>query len=156
MADRLPIEHYIEECFIKCAQVVLGARIFQSDQAKPAPDKRSARWVRKIAQTRLLAAKHACMRSLRPPHVGNSAVLMGWLWSTPLLLLLLALLPAEPRPKSSKTVVARLQYLLEVEELAGLTAQLEPWRRDVFTPLVIEVGGQQHQHYVSQHILVLL
>ncbi|WIA19787.1 hypothetical protein OEZ85_005698 [Tetradesmus obliquus] len=74
MADRLPIEHYIEECFVKCAQVILGARIFQSDQSKPAPDKRSARW-----------------------------------------------------------------FLLEVEELAGLTAQLEPWRRDVFTPLVIEV-----------------
>ncbi|KAF6256683.1 autophagy-related protein 13-domain-containing protein [Scenedesmus sp. NREL 46B-D3] len=74
MADRLPIEHYIEECFIKCSQVVLGARIFQPDQSRPAPDKRSARW-----------------------------------------------------------------FLLEVEELAGLAARLEPWRRDVFTPLVIEV-----------------
>jgi hypothetical protein len=47
MADRLPIEHYIEEFFVKCAQVVLGARIFQPDQSRPAPDKRSARWVRK-------------------------------------------------------------------------------------------------------------
>lgn len=48
--------------------------------------------------------------------------------------------------------LARLQFLLEVEELAGLTAQLEPWRRDVFTPLVIEVGGQQQQQ--PQHTLI--
>jgi hypothetical protein len=38
---------------------------------------------------------------------------------------------------------ARFQFLLEVGELAGLTARLEPWRRDVFTPLVIEVGNTQ-------------
>jgi hypothetical protein len=28
---------------------------------------------------------------------------------------------------------------LEIEELAGLTQQLQPWRRDVYAPLIIEV-----------------
>jgi hypothetical protein len=51
---------------------------------------------------------------------------------------------------------ARLQFLLEVEELAGLTAHLEPWRRDVFTPLVIEVGSQHHQQICSTASTVLL
>lgn len=31
------------------------------------------------------------------------------------------------------------QFLLEIEELAGLTQHLEPWRRDVYAPLIIEV-----------------
>lgn len=31
------------------------------------------------------------------------------------------------------------QFMLEVEERAGLSARLEPWRRDVYAPLVIEV-----------------
>jgi hypothetical protein len=33
-----------------------------------------------------------------------------------------------------------MQFLLEIEELAGLTQQLEPWRRDVYAPLIIEAG----------------
>jgi hypothetical protein len=32
------------------------------------------------------------------------------------------------------------QFLLEIDELAGLSQRLEPWRRDVYAPLIIEVG----------------
>jgi len=35
-----------------------------------------------------------------------------------------------------------MQFLLEVEELAGLSQRLEPWRRDVYAPLVLEVNHQ--------------
>lgn len=42
------------------------------------------------------------------------------------------------------------QFLLEIEELAGLSALLEPWRRDIYAPLVIEVrhlGGLSAMKY---------
>lgn len=34
-----------------------------------------------------------------------------------------------------------MQFLLEIDELAGLSQRLEPWRRDVYAPLIIEVGA---------------
>ncbi|GBF96972.1 hypothetical protein Rsub_09769 [Raphidocelis subcapitata] len=44
MAERLTIEHYVGECCLKCAQVVLAARI-PRDQAAIAPsDRRAGRW----------------------------------------------------------------------------------------------------------------
>jgi hypothetical protein len=40
-------------------------------------------------------------------------------------------------------VSAPPQFLLEVEEVAGLAKQLEAWRRDIYQPLAIEVSGTQ-------------
>lgn len=52
--------------------------------------------------------------------------------------------------KSCAVVPLLLQFLLEVEELAGLTQRLEPWRRDVFAPLIIEVQAQtEHAVHLS-------
>eukprot|EP00879_Flechtneria_rotunda_P022052 GHRR01023267.1.p1 GENE.GHRR01023267.1~~GHRR01023267.1.p1 ORF type:complete len:354 (+),score=78.69 GHRR01023267.1:72-1133(+) len=77
MAERLTMEHYIGECFLKCAQVILSARIYRAER-KQAPEKRSARW----------------------------------------------------------------QFHLEVDELTGLPQRLQPWRRDIYAPMVIEVFVQ--------------
>lgn len=46
MADRLTVEHYIGKCFEKCAQIVLGSRVYQVEENKASQDKRSAQWVR--------------------------------------------------------------------------------------------------------------
>jgi len=37
------------------------------------------------------------------------------------------------------TTTTQIQFLLEVDEVAGLAQQLEAWRRDIYQPLVIEV-----------------
>lgn len=42
MADKLTIERYIAECFVKCANVVLSSRVYNGSRA--APDRRSSRW----------------------------------------------------------------------------------------------------------------
>lgn len=44
MASALTVEHYTTECFVKCAQVILSARLPPKPNALP--DKRSSRWVR--------------------------------------------------------------------------------------------------------------
>ena len=45
MAEWLTIEHYVGECTLKCAQVILSARIPRTKCATEAPEKRSGRWV---------------------------------------------------------------------------------------------------------------
>jgi hypothetical protein len=41
----LTLEDYIGESYVKCANIILGSRIFQSEQQKPPADRRSGRWV---------------------------------------------------------------------------------------------------------------
>ena len=43
MTEKLGIETYISECFVKCAQVVLSSRIYCASPV--VPDKRASRWV---------------------------------------------------------------------------------------------------------------
>ncbi|KXZ52518.1 hypothetical protein GPECTOR_9g562 [Gonium pectorale] len=77
MADRLTIEHYVGEAFVKCGQVILGSRIMPtgpSQQTRPARDKRAGRW-----------------------------------------------------------------FLLELDELEGVGKELELWRKDISSPLVVEI-----------------
>jgi hypothetical protein len=45
MAERLTIEHYVGECVLKCAQVVLAARMPRAPGVEAPIDKRSGRWV---------------------------------------------------------------------------------------------------------------
>lgn len=54
------------------------------------------------------------------------------------------------------------QFYLEVEELEGAQAELEPWKRDFGSPLVIEVSGGGSVHactlrlqHRQQHNVVL-
>eukprot|EP00877_Chromochloris_zofingiensis_P011438 jgi/Chrzof1/6548/Cz19g00200.t1 len=75
MADILTIEHYVGECFVKCAHVILNARAFKG--TKVVPDRRASRW-----------------------------------------------------------------FLLEVEEVEGVSKEVEPWRRDTSRPMIIEVYMQ--------------
>jgi len=47
--NSLTTEHYVAECTLKCAQVVLASRVPRSKSAAIAPvDKRSGRWVRGV------------------------------------------------------------------------------------------------------------
>jgi hypothetical protein len=50
---------------------------------------------------------------------------------------------AESHPPMAEYCVTRVctQFLLEIDELAGLSQRLEPWRQDVYAPLIIEVGA---------------
>lgn len=41
----LPLEQYIAEAFVKCSNIILGSRIFQTEQQRLAQDRRSGRWV---------------------------------------------------------------------------------------------------------------
>ncbi|PNH05654.1 hypothetical protein TSOC_008059 [Tetrabaena socialis] len=75
MADRLTIEHYVGEAFVKCGQVILGSRIPPAQQARPARDKRASRW-----------------------------------------------------------------FLLELDELDGAAKDVELWRKDISSPMVLEVS----------------
>ncbi|GIL93089.1 hypothetical protein Vretifemale_20515 [Volvox reticuliferus] len=78
MADRLTIEHYIGEAFVKCGQVILGSRILPTgsvqQQPRSARDKRAGRW-----------------------------------------------------------------FLLELEEADGVGKEVELWRKDLSSPLIIEI-----------------
>lgn len=74
MADRLTIEHYVGECFIKCAQVVLSSRIYAPVAGPPRPaDRRASRWVSKQA--------HRCPASnvAGPGAAGSSPTCLHWL-----------------------------------------------------------------------------
>jgi hypothetical protein len=44
MSDKLTIDHYVAECFIKCANVILSSRIYK--EAPIAPSRGASRWVR--------------------------------------------------------------------------------------------------------------
>lgn len=44
MAERLTIEHYVGECTLKCAQVILAARIPRKDAPNAPGERRSGRW----------------------------------------------------------------------------------------------------------------
>jgi len=44
-AAGLSQEDYIAETYVKCAHIILGSRIFQSEQSRPPIDRRSGRWV---------------------------------------------------------------------------------------------------------------
>ncbi|KAG2451758.1 hypothetical protein HYH02_003537 [Chlamydomonas schloesseri] len=48
MADRLTIEHYVGEAFVKCGHIILGSRVLSAAgtpaQQRPARDKRAGRW----------------------------------------------------------------------------------------------------------------
>lgn len=46
MTERLTVEHYVGKCFVKCAHIILGSRVYQDEDRKPSLDKRSAQWVR--------------------------------------------------------------------------------------------------------------
>ncbi|KAG2484087.1 hypothetical protein HYH03_017106 [Edaphochlamys debaryana] len=77
MADRLTIEHYIGEAFVKCGQVILGGRVLTpsaQQQARPARDRRASRW-----------------------------------------------------------------FLLELDDLEGVGREVELWRKDISSPLVVEI-----------------
>jgi hypothetical protein len=43
MSDKLTADHYIAECLVKSAHVILGARVYQAE--KPPVDKRAGKWV---------------------------------------------------------------------------------------------------------------
>ncbi len=48
MAERLTIEHYIGEAFVKIAQVILGSRLFTASRGahiRVQRDKKAGRWV---------------------------------------------------------------------------------------------------------------
>lgn len=52
MAERLTIEHYIGEAFVKVAQVILGSRLFTASRGpntRVQRDKKAGRWVRLAA-----------------------------------------------------------------------------------------------------------
>ena len=61
MAERLTVEHYVGECFLKCAQVILASRVFVPDVVdSQAQDKRINRWV-----STSFSFHYLCLCSLR-------------------------------------------------------------------------------------------
>jgi hypothetical protein len=111
--DKLTIDHYVAECFIKCATVILSSRIYQENPIPP--DKRASRWVRALLSR----------QCTRPP----TSLEHGKDCSTEL----------QPTNWYTLSPCCLVQFLLSVDEVEGVAKDVEPWRKDTSNPMVIEV-----------------
>jgi hypothetical protein len=147
MAERLTIEHYVGECTLKCAQVILAARIPRKSSAVPPVDKRSGRWVSAwwcgvvvpVLWTKRDGRACARVHTAFVRRVAHSSSLRS---ETARAYLTKANNRYLDWPRNTAAHTLRIhatQFLLEVDEVAGLAKQLEAWRRDIYQPLVIEV-----------------
>lgn len=56
--EKLTIEHYVGECTLKCAQVILAARIPRKNNVE-ATERRSGRWVSCLPSSGLCTGRQA-------------------------------------------------------------------------------------------------
>jgi hypothetical protein len=105
MSDKLTIDHYVAECFIKCANVILSSRVYQG--APIAPSRGASRWVRR-------APRGNALRGTARLH-----------WT----------------PSRRGALLPRPQFVLSVDEVEGVAKEVEPWRKDTSSPMVIEVSS---------------
>jgi len=113
----LKMEQILGELFLKASHIILGSRTTQPARA---PQRKAAKsWVRRSR-----------VHCIRPRDLKHNHHLLRLCCATPRIKTHLR----HMRPLSS-----RCQFNLEVDEVHSAVRELEPWRKHVTVPLVIEV-----------------
>lgn len=129
MSDaRVKVEHIVGECIVKAAHVILGARSVQPTRTPSRPTQKC--WVRHFhlaKGTYALKEWNAgdlldLARALKRPRVALAQDI--------------CLLFVQ---RGTPNTILCVQFNMDIDEVDSAVRELEPWRRNIALPLVIEV-----------------